>query len=126
MVLIAGFEAFDRNGLLLCDSFCIEPKKQLYLTNLGVLEGYPCWGSWCLLGDFEIDTPKWELLCDVADPLLNQLGKSIGGLSWLHRNGITMRMLAHNTQSIQSAFQTIWDWIKTEHFGLDMIDLRKY
>ena len=119
-------EVSDRNGLLLCDSFYIEPKTQLYLTDLGVLDNYPCWGSWYLIGDLEIDTPKWELLCDVANPLLNQPEKSIGGLSRLHRNGITIRMLAHNTQSIQSAFQTIWNWIKTEHFGLDLIDLRKY
>lgn len=114
----------DSNGLLLYDTCHIQPKHQPYLTGPGVLEGYPCWGTWYLVGDFEM--PQWEVLCEFAEPLLNQASKSIGGLSKLHRGGIAIRMLAYNAESIQSVFQTIWNWLKTEHFGLKIIDLRKY
>ena len=117
-------EAADSNGVLLHDTCRIQPKHQSYLTEPGVLEEYACWGSWYLVGDFEM--PQWEALCRFAEPLLNQPPKSIGGLSQLHRGGIAIRMLAHNAGAIQSAFQKTWNWLKTEHFGLKIIDLRKY
>ena len=117
-------EVSDLKGLLLYDTCRIEPKCQPYITGRGVLEGYPCWGSWYLVGDFEM--PWWEMLCEFAERFLNQPPKSIGGLSQLHRGGIVIRMLAHNAGAIQATFQTIWDWLKAEHFGLEAIDLRKY
>ncbi len=117
-------EVSDSAGLLLCDTCHVQPKRHPYLTGPGVLEEYACWGSWYLIGDFEM--PPWEALCEFGDPLLNQTSKSIGGLSQLHRGGIAVRMLAHNIETIQNTFQTIWDWLKTEHLGLKMVDLRKY
>lgn len=117
-------EVSDSDGLLLFDSFLLQPKHQPHLTAHGVLGGYTCWGSWFLVGDFEI--PQWEALCQIAEPFLNQLNESTGGLSQLSRNGIAIRMLAHNSGAIQSAFQTIWNWIKLEHFRLETVDLRKY
>ena len=117
-------EMSDSAGLLLYDTCRLQPKCQPYLTGLGVLEGYPCWGSWYLVGDFEM--PWWEMLCEFAEPALNQLPKSTGGLSQLHRGGIAIRMLAHSAEVIQATFQTIWNWLKTEHFGLETVDLRKY
>ena len=117
-------EMADSDGLLLYDTCRIEPKCQPYLTGPGVLEEYSCWGSWYLVGNFEMDW--WEMLCEVAELTLNQPSKSIGGLSQLQRGGIVIRMLAHNAEVIQAAFQTIWNWLKTEHFGLETVDLRKY
>jgi urease accessory protein len=117
-------EVSDSDGMLLFDSCCLRPKHQPYLTAHGVLEGYACWGSWFLVGDFEM--PKWDALNKVVEPLLHHSNKSIGGLTQLNRNGIAMRMLAHNSGAIQSAFQTVWNWIKLEHFGLETVDLRKY
>ena len=117
-------EASCADGLLLYDTCRIEPKYQPYLTGPGVLEGYPCWGSWYLVGDFEL--PWWEGLCKFAEPLLNQPPKSVGGLSQLHRGGIALRLLAYNAEVIQTTFQTIWNWLKTEHFGIETVDLRKY
>ena len=117
-------EVSDSAGLLLYDTCHVQPKCQPYLTGLGVLEGYACWGSWYLVGDF--DMPQWEVLCEFVDPFLNQHSKSIGDLSRLHRAGIAIRMLAHNVEAIQSTFQTIWNWMKTEHLGLKIVDLRKY
>ncbi len=127
-------EASDSEGLLLYDTCRLQPKCQPYLTGLGVLEGYPCWGSWYLVGDFEM--PRWEALCKFAEPSLNQPPQSIGGLSQLRIPdasryvpgicGIAIRMLARNAGVIQSAFQQIWNWLKTEHFGLETVDLRKY
>ena len=117
-------EMADSDGLLLYDTCRLQPKCQPYLTGPGVLEGYPCWGSWYLVGDFEMDW--WEMLCEVAEPTLNQPSKSVGGLSQLQRGGIVIRMLAHNAEVIQAAFQTIWNWLKTEHLGLETVDLRKY
>ena len=117
-------EVSDSEGMLLFDSCLLQPKRQPYLTAHGVLEGYACWGSWYIVGDFEM--PQWETLCNVAEPLLNHAEKSIGGLTKLNRNGIAMRILAHNSGIIQSAFQTIWNWIKQEHFKLETVDLRKY
>ena len=118
------FEVSDSDGVLLFDSCCLRPKHQPYLAAHGVLDGYACWGSWFLLGDF--DMPWWEALCKIAEPLLNCSNKSTGGLTQLGRNGIAMRMLANTPGAIQSAFQTIWNWIKLEHFGLETVDLRKY
>ena len=117
-------EVSDSNGVLLFDSCLLEPKRQSYLTNHGVLDNYACWGSWFLLGDFKM--PPWEALCEVAEPLLNHPNKSVGGLTLLSRDGIAIRMLANNVGTIQSAFQTIWNWMKLEHFGLEIVDLRKY
>ena len=114
----------DSEGLLLYDTCCLQPKCHPYLTGPGVLGGYACWGSWYLVGDFEV--PWWEVLCEFAEPFLNQPPKSIGGLSQLHRGGIALRMLAHNAEVIQATFQTIWNWLKTEHFGIETVDLRKY
>ena len=117
-------EVSDSDGMLLFDSCLLQPKHQPYLTNHGVLDNYACWGSWFLLGDFKM--PQWELFCEVAEPLLNHANKSVGGLTQLNRNGIAIRMLANNVGTIQSAFQTIWNWMKLEHFGLEIVDLRKY
>jgi urease accessory protein len=117
-------EVSGSEGLLLYDTCRLQPKCQPYLTGPGVLEGYACWGSWYLVGDFE--TPWWEVLCEFSELFLNQPPKSIGGLSQLGKGGIVIRMLAHNAGMIQSTFQTIWDWLKTEHFGLEAVDLRKY
>ncbi len=114
----------DSEGVLLFDTCLLQPKHHPHLTAHGVLENYDCWGSWFLLGDFEM--PQWQALCEIAEPLLCQADKSIGGLTQLNRNGIAIRMLAHNSGMIQSAFQTIWDRIKQEHFGLKTVDLRKY
>lgn len=117
-------EVSDSEGVLLYDSCLLQPKHQTNLTNHGVLDNYACWGSWFLLGDFEI--PPWEALCEVVEPLLNCVNRSVGGLTHLSRNGIAVRMLAHNSGAIQSAFQSIWNWIKLEHFGMQVVDLRKY
>ncbi len=114
----------DSKGMLLFDTCLLQPKHQPHLTAHGVLENYACWGSWFLLGDFEI--PQWDALCKIAEPFLNHADRSIGGLTQLNRNGIAIRMLAHNSGVIQSAFQTIWNRIKKEHFGLETVDLRKY
>lgn len=117
-------EASDSDGLLLYDACCLQPNHQPYLTKMGVLEGYTCWGSWYLIGDFEM--PNWEPLCAFVESLLNQPSKSSGGLSQLQRGGVAIRMLARNAGTIHSAFQTIWNWMKIEHFGLNSVDLRKY
>ena len=117
-------EMADSDGLLLYDTCRIQPNCQRYLTGPGVLEGYPCWGSWYLVGNFEMDW--WEMLCEVAEPALNQSSKSIGGLSQLQRGGIVIRMLAHNAEVIQATFQAIWDWLKIKYLGLETVDLRKY
>ena len=117
-------EATNSDGLLLYDACCLQPNQQPHLTKLGVLEGYTCWGSWYLIGDFKM--PEWEPLCAFVEPLLNQSSKSSGGLSQLHRGGIAIRMLAHNAGTIHAAFQTIWNWMKIEHFELKSVDLRKY
>lgn len=117
-------EVSDSDGRLLFESCLLQPKCQSYLTNHGALDGYACWGSWFLVGDFEM--PQWDALCKIAEPLLNHENKSIGGLTQLRRNGIAVRMLAHNSGAIQSAFQQIWNWIKMEHLGMEPVDLRKY
>ncbi|MCE2395470.1 urease accessory protein UreD [Candidatus Poribacteria bacterium] len=117
-------EVSDSQGLLLYDSCRLQRKCLLYLSVPGVLGEYACWGSWYLVGDFEM--PWWETLCDFAEPFLNQPPDSIGGLSQLQRGGVGIRMLAHNAETIQSAFQTVWNWLKTEHLGLETVDLRKY
>ena len=117
-------EVSDSDGVLLFDSCLLKPKHQPYLPDHGVLDNHGCWGSWFLLGDFEM--PRWESLCEIAEPFLNHANESVGGLTQLSRNGIAVRMLAHNAGKIQSAFQTIWNWIKLNHLGLEAVDLRKY
>lgn len=117
-------EVSDSDGLLLYDACRLQPNQQPYLTKLGVLEDYTCWGSWYLIGDFKM--PEWEPLCAFVESLLNQSSKSSGGMSQLHRSGIAIRMLAHNAGTIHTAFHAIWNWLKIEHFALKTVDLRKY
>jgi urease accessory protein len=119
-------EASDEKGLFLYDAACLQPRENPHLTALGVLDSYPCWGTLYLLGNCEPTTSQWDDLCAKAEGLLSQEGKSIGGLSRLHRSGIVVRMLAHHAHRIQSAFQTVWNLFKTEVLGLKTIDLRKY
>ena len=117
-------DASNSEGRLLYDTCHLQPKSHAYITGPGALEGYACWGSWYLIGDFEM--PWWEPLCEFAESFLNQPQKSIGGLSQLGKGGVVIRMLGYNAGVIQSAFQTIWNWLKREHFGLKTVDLRKY
>ena len=120
---------YDEDGIMLYDSFCLEPEQNPLdnlMSTIGVLDNYPCWGVWYLLGDCSLIFPEWQHICDVSDPLLNQDGKSTGGITQLHRNGMAIRMLARNAQTIQFTFRHIWDWIKTEVLALKKIDLRKY
>ena len=120
---------YDEDGIILYDSFCLEPEQNPPdnpVNAIGVLDNYSCWGVWYLLGDCSLIFSKWQRICDVINPLLSQDKKSTGGITKLHRNGIAIKMLARNTQTIQSTFQNIWDWIKTEILALKKIDLRKY
>ena len=122
-------QGYDENGIILHDSFCLEPEQHFprsLMNTIGVLDNYPCWGTWYFLGDCSLISPNWQHMHDVANPLLNQEGESTGGMTLLHRNGMAIRMLARNVQTIQSTFRNIWDWIKTEILALKKIDLRKY
>ena len=66
-------EVSDLDGMLLFDSCCLRPKHQPYLTAHGVLEGYACWGSWFLVGDFEM--PQWEALCESCRTIAQSRGQ---------------------------------------------------
>ena len=63
-------EVSDSDGLLLYDTCRLQPQCQTRITRAGVLEEHMCWGSWYLVGDFEM--PQWAELCDFAEPSLNQ------------------------------------------------------
>jgi urease accessory protein len=120
-------EAVDSSGVLLYDAACLQPQKDIMRLNHPVgLEGYPCWGNWYLLGDVDPNQIAQKGLTDQLIERLNQKEKSIGGVSSLHRNGLVIRMLALNAQTIQLTFQSIWNLLKTELLGLKPVDLRKY
>ena len=116
----------DTDGLLIHDAACICPNVEQRLCQLGALEGFPVWGSGYLLGDVDVSRVIASDLPEKIDCLINQDNPSIGGFSTLRRNGLAIRMLAVNTTTILNAFQSAWNLLKKELFGLGPVDLRKY
>jgi urease accessory protein len=111
----------DDAGLLLYDSAVIEPARE-DLTAIGRLEGHPCWGSAYVIGDLGARGIDEAAFCAAHQPLFE--GK-LGGLSPLHRNGISARMLSDQVESIYTVFHALRALIRTRHLGLREAPLRK-
>ncbi len=95
----------DDAGLLLHDAAQIEPARG-GLDEAGVLEGYSCWGSAYLLGDLAARGIDAAAFCAEQRGLFEAEG-TLGGISPLYRNGVSVRMLSHRLETIYTAFASL-------------------
>jgi urease accessory protein len=112
----------DCNGLILYDSADYSPEEG-DLTQPGLLDNRPCWGSWYVLGDlarFGIDADSF---CQ-SHPLRWD-DEAFGSLSALHRSGIGARMVSRSLSPIYEAFTGLWQAVRTQHMGLPASTIRK-
>ncbi|MDZ4764736.1 MAG: urease accessory protein UreD [Chloroflexota bacterium] len=105
----------DEQGLLLYESSVLEPAR-LDLDALGRLEGFPCWGSATLLGDFAAWGIDAAALCAefAAHYLLKHEGMT--GVSLLARNGLTIRVVSHRLETIYDVLGKLRNHIRTRCF----------
>lgn len=116
----------DADGLLLYESFTLEPAN-FDLDMSGRLEGYSCWGSATLLGDFQAWGLDGEALVSEFAPMLGNLNwqEGIGGVSLLARGGLTARVISHRLETIYTLFSQIRLCVRALCFGQPGAPLRK-
>ncbi len=112
----------DEVGLLLYDSAEIEPAR-LDLEAIGRLEGFPCWGSFYLLGDLAGRQIDAAAFCAEHQPVFSGEA-ALGGLSPLYRNGVSARLLSARLETIYAAFHGLRGDVRA-HMGLSDAPLRK-
>lgn len=136
----------DQHGLLLYDPTKIlltssNQQTRLDFHQLGLLEDFKCWGSFYVFGDlnFESLTIQSDLgnqsILERMRSVIESICKlnysknqhlAIGGITQLKRNGLAIRMMAQNTQLIQSTFSCIWGELKQKLLKISPVDLRKF
>lgn len=112
----------DEGGLLLYDSAVIEPSARP-LQQTGILEGFTCWGSFYIVGDlsfWNIDAPQF---CQAHAGDMTGTGYQ-GGLSVLHRSGLSARLLSQRLDAIYTRFADLRRALR-ESIGLPGGILRK-
>ena len=113
----------DPDGLLLYDAATVEPAQSKY-DQLGVLEGYSCWGSAYLLGDLAAWNIDATSFCQAHQSRFSAPGV-LGALSPLYRDGLSVRMVSHRLETIYAAFHQLREVIRTQHLHLPAAPLRK-
>lgn len=104
----------DTRGLLLYDSADYVPQPE-DAARLGVLDGAgPCWGSWYLLGDFAAWDASPAAFCAAHHEAINSWPDALGGLSVLHRDGLTARVVARTLAPIYAVFSMLWQSARSE------------
>lgn len=114
----------DSSGLLLYDSLQVQPQTE-NMAQLGLLERYPCWGSWYLVGNLAGRQANPADFCQRYQAQLNN-DESIGSLSLLHRNGVAGRMMSARLTPIVEAFEQLRQAVRAEVLGLPAAPLRRY
>ncbi len=113
----------DAQGLLLYDAANMEPEL-VQQDELGILEGYSCWGSAYLLGDLAGRGIDAAAFCAQHQMMFAAEG-ALGGLSPHYRSGVTARMLSQRLDTIYTAFHGLRDSIRAEYLKLPDATLRK-
>lgn len=118
----------DSAGLLLHDASTIQPALHQY-DEIGILEGYACWGSAYLLGDLAAWGIDAEAFCQAHQPALDQRDfvahDSLGALTPLYRNGVAARIVSQRLETIYAAFQHLRETVRTKYLNLPEASLRK-
>jgi urease accessory protein len=94
----------DSKGLLLLDSLHFQPKAD-DLAKIGLLDNFPCWASWYLLGDLAAWGMDAEAFCQSNQEINSPHG--IGSISSLYRNGLSARVLSHRLEMIEQVFENL-------------------
>ncbi len=113
----------DADGLILYDAAEIDPTRA-DLTATGRLEGYTCWGSAYLVGDFAARGIDVAAFCAAHRGLLTR-ADALGELSPLYRSGLSARMVSQRLEGIYGAFHDLRNLFRTQYLGLADAPLRK-
>jgi urease accessory protein len=113
----------DPQGLILYEANHLKPGENSLEDTL-ILEGYPCWGSFFLLGDLERRGIDPQSFLAQAQPLFADAPDAIGGISTLWRGGLCARVLAHRLEAITTPFEALRQQTRRA-LGLNADKLRK-
>ena len=111
----------DAQGLLLVDTMDFSPTAE-DIERSGLLDGFPCWASWYMLGDLSAWNLDAAQFCQTHHVV--ESPHAIGSMSTLYRNGLVARMLSHRLETVTHTFEDL-----RRHFrhtiGRPYSDLRK-
>ncbi len=111
----------DPQGLVMVDNADFSPMVN-DIDQAGLLNGFPCWASWYMLGDLAghgIDATEFcQQHHDIESP------HAIGSLSTLYRNGLAARMLSHRLEAVTNTFEDLRRHFR-QAIGRPYSDLRK-
>jgi urease accessory protein len=94
----------DARGLLLLDSTDFQPQPD-DLQRIGLLDNFPIWATWYLLGDLEAWGIDAGAFCQQFQEFSSPNG--IASISTLYRNGLSARILANRLEHIEQYFEPL-------------------
>lgn len=116
----------DSHGLLLYDSVDYTPQPG-DAGQLGLFDDAgPCWGTWYLLGD----AAAWgevspAAFCAAHHAAISAWPGALGGLSALHRDGVSARLLARTVAPLHAAFAALSGAARVALLGLPASAIRR-
>lgn len=100
----------DAQGLIAYDAMQFSPSHD-DRNRLGLLDGYPCWGSAFVVGDLSRFNCDSETFCKTVNE--QQVSNTLASITSLHRNGFAYRILAHRLEDMTHAFDTLRHQFRT-------------
>jgi urease accessory protein len=109
------FVVRDEAGLIAFESSVMQPALTDF-DALGRLDGFSCWGTAYIVGDIagrggDFQRFALNFHSRLADLLPAKDG--IGGISLLHRGGLSVRVLSHRLETIYTVFHALRDHLRT-------------
>jgi urease accessory protein len=114
----------DPGGLLLYDSVDYAPQDG-DVSRLGLLDGYPCWGSWYLLGDLAAWQTDPAAFCAQHHDAVVTMSDAVGGFSPTFSGGLSARVVARTLSPIYTTFNLLWAAVRAEVLHLPPSTIRK-
>lgn len=116
-------EIFVDGELVVFDNLLLDPKKNR-VDALGYMEGYSHLGS-CYFIHPDVDSTTVEALYDVMAPYTKEADCRIG-ITQLATHGISIRILAHETDLIEDILNDVQKDVVQKHYNREVNFLRKY